>query len=113
MLFISVKKINETSEPGRPLTVYATIIDYSGKGLVENSTTLYWRQTGSVEWNVIPLNTTQHEAHFYANIPPQSDHSEFEYFIKAKLKSGKTETRPSSAPNGYYQGVVSGQPRRN
>ena len=109
MLFISVKKINETSEPGRPLTVHATIIDYSGKGLVEDSATLHWRQSGSDEWNVIPLNKTPHEAHLYANIPPQSDDSQFEYFIEVKSKSGKTETRPSSAPNGYYQGGVSGK----
>ncbi|MFT6769804.1 MAG: hypothetical protein ACJAX8_002154, partial [Flavobacteriales bacterium] len=43
------------------------------------------------------------------NIPPQSDDSKFEYFIEVKSKSGKTETRPSSAPNGYYHGGVSGQ----
>jgi hypothetical protein len=76
---------------------------------VENSATLHWRQTGSDKWNTIPLNTTPHEAHFYANIPPQSDDSKFEYFIEVQSKSGKTETRPSSAPNGYYHGGVSGQ----
>jgi hypothetical protein len=92
------------------LTVHATIIDYSGKGLIKDSATLNWRPAGSEEWTVIPLLTTQHETHFYANIPSQPDHSEFEYFIKAKSKSGKTETRPSTAPNGYYHGMVSGQP---
>jgi len=76
---------------------------------VEDSATLHWRQSGSDEWNVIPLNKTPHEAHLYANIPPQSDDSQFEYFIEVKSKSGKTETRPSSAPNGYYQGGVSGK----
>jgi len=102
MLFISVKKAENVIESGQAATVYATIIDYSKKGLEPDQLHLKWRITGSDNWNINALNKTDNEHHFYATIAPQDTDKSIEYFIEAQSKSGTMDRKPRTAPEGFY-----------
>jgi agmatine deiminase len=102
MLYINVKRIDADSDTTKSKKVYTTIIDYSRKGLQTNGAALYWKTKDEINWNKIALNTTDDPTHFYAAIPPQAKGSIVEYYISAVSNSGRTETMPRTAPEGYY-----------
>lgn len=102
MLFISVKRLSSKLAINAPLTVYATIIDYSKKGLVANSPTLYWRIKGEQNWKTESLKSADNDTHFYTTIPAKAPHKIIEYYISAASKSGNKETMPRTAPSGFY-----------
>lgn len=106
MLFISVKKLPSKAISNEALTVYATIIDYSKKGLEKEKTRLYWRVRGESEWKTILIQNQGHPAHFAAEIPYHKRGAEIEYYVSATSLSGKTETQPRTAPSGTYQFVI-------
>lgn len=102
MLFISVKRLSSKLAINAPLTVYATIIDYSKKGLVANSPTLYWRIKGEQYWKTESLKSADNDTHFHTTIPAKAPHKIIEYYISAASKSGNKETKPRTAPSGFY-----------
>jgi agmatine deiminase len=102
MLYISVKRLPEKLASNKPLTLYATIIDYSKKGLVRNSANLYWRIKGEQNWQTEPLKTADNKTHFYATIPIKAANKTIEYYVSAASKSGKMEKMPRTAPGGFY-----------
>jgi agmatine/peptidylarginine deiminase len=102
MLFISVKRLPSKLAINDPLTVYATIIDYSKKGLVPNSPTLYWRIKGEQNWKTESFKSADNDTHFYTSIPAKASHKLIEYYISAASKSGNKETMPRTAPSGFY-----------
>ena len=102
MLFISVKRLSSKLAINAPLTVYATIIDYSKKGLVPNSSTLYWRIKGERNWKTESLKSADNDTHFYTTIPAKAPHKIIEYYFSAASKSGNKETMPRTAPSGFY-----------
>jgi hypothetical protein len=106
MLFISVKKIPSEASSNEAMTVYATIIDYSKKGLEKEKTRLHWRVKGESEWKTILLQNQGHPAHFAAEIPYHKRGAKIEYYVSATSLSGKTETQPRTAPVGTYQFVI-------
>lgn len=106
MLYINVKRIDTNNDTARSQKVYTTIIDYSKKGLQNESAALYWKIKGEMNWNKIALNTTEDPTHFYAAIPPQIKGSIIEYYISAASNSGRTETMPRTAPAGFYSFTV-------
>ena len=106
MIFISVKKLPSKAISNEALTVYATIIDYSKKGLEKEKTRLYWRVKGESEWKTTLLLNQGNPAHFAAEIPYHKHGAKIEYYVSATSLSGKTETHPRTAPNGTYQFVI-------
>lgn len=40
--------------------------------------------------------------HWVADIPKHENETAIEYYVEAKSKSGKTQRRPMTAPEGYY-----------
>ncbi|HAD12950.1 MAG TPA: hypothetical protein DCF33_11005 [Saprospirales bacterium] len=102
MLFITVKRLPAKVAPNASLIVYATIIDYSKKGLEPDSQKLHWRIKGEQNWNEEPLNSTDGNTHFNATIPAKATHKTIEYYISAASKSGSRETMPRTAPGGFY-----------
>jgi agmatine deiminase len=101
MLYLTVNRpsINASSE--EPFTIHTTIIDYSKKGLKPNAQKLYWRLQGEQKWNEVPLKNDYHNTHFKASIPSKST-NKIEYYLSASSNSDKTETRPRTAPIGFY-----------
>ena len=103
MLFMSVNKIKDTVDSNENNIVYATIIDYSKKGLVKNKSQLFWRISGDNTWKTSTLSQTENETHFYAEIPNHTPGNTIEYYISAVSNSGEKETRPKTAPIATYQ----------
>jgi hypothetical protein len=102
MLYITVKRLPAKVAPNEPLTVYATIIDYSKKGLENQSQKLHWRIKGEQNWKEETLKPTDTDTHFAATMPTEASNKTIEYYISAASKSGKSETMPRTAPNGFY-----------
>ncbi len=103
MLFISVKRIKSIVESSQGNKVYASIIDYSGTGLVENKSELHWKLSGEIKWNSIPLSQIDSENHFFAQIPNQNSGTTIQYYVSAVSASGEKETRPITAPVATYE----------
>ncbi|MFC4721008.1 agmatine deiminase family protein [Geojedonia litorea] len=106
MLFISIKKIEPEVKSNQDLILFASIIDYSKKGLIKSEAKLFWRLVGEDRWNTEPLNQTENENHFFAQIPNQKSGAIVEYYITAASISGNRESRPSTAPLGAYKFTI-------
>ncbi|MBP6185969.1 MAG: agmatine deiminase family protein [Saprospiraceae bacterium] len=102
MLYISVRRLPLQHAANQPMTVYATIIDYSKKGLIPDSILLHWRIKGDESWKEEMLHNAGHDMHFSATIPNQPPSKDIEYYISASSKSGRAEVMPRSAPRGFY-----------
>ncbi len=100
MLFISVKHVDSVINSSAKAKVYATIIDYSKKGLMEDPK-LLWRYSGASDWNSMSLKQLE-ETHYLVEIPYQKSGVTIEYYISATSNSGRTETQPRTAPKGLY-----------
>lgn len=103
MLFITAKKVESVVDSEGQNKVYTTIIDYSGNGLEKDKCKVMWRVQGQSTWNETVLTQTENEDHFFAEIPNHESGATIEYYISAASKSGKTETKPRTAPLGYYK----------
>ncbi|MBD0822714.1 agmatine deiminase family protein [Aestuariibaculum marinum] len=106
MLFITVNKIKAEVDSNQNNKVFATIIDYSKQGLVENKTELFWKISGATEWNIIPLLPTNTDNLFSAEIPNHNSGTAIEYYISAVSNSGERETRPITAPIAAYNFLI-------
>lgn len=102
MLYISLKRLPPTITSKEKSTLYATIIDYSKKGLEAGSPKLHWRIRGEERWNETALNVTEDNTHFNVQIPTKITGKIIEYYISATSKSGRNETMPRTAPKGFY-----------
>lgn len=105
MLFTTTKKIDDIVSSNNANKVYTTLIDYSGNGLDTNNCKLFWRINEQSNWNEIILTQVKsgNINHFYANIPHNEAGTTVEYYIQAVSNSGKTETQPRTAPQGFYK----------
>jgi agmatine/peptidylarginine deiminase len=99
MLYVNVKRVDKEEKENR---VYATIIDYSKKGLIKEKIKLCWRPEGSNNWNEIIMINAGDTSHFFADIPATSTGNNIEYYVTACSLSGHTETMPRTAPAGFY-----------
>jgi agmatine/peptidylarginine deiminase len=102
MLYMTLKRLPATVKVREPLTVYATLIDYSRKGLVANSPKLRWRVRGEGAWREVPLTQADAPTHFTATLPAGKAVGTVEYYVTATSRSGRTETLPRTAPAGFY-----------
>ncbi len=103
MIFISVKKALPEVSLSQESNIYATIIDYSDEGLSKNNIILNWRIKGKKEWNKIKMSMDNNPNHLLAQIPKHENETAIEYYVEAKSNSGKTQRRPITAPEGYYE----------
>ncbi|MFN4145201.1 MAG: agmatine deiminase family protein [Runella sp.] len=104
MLYITLKRLPAKMPSDKPLKVYASIIDYSKKGLIANATKLYWRTKGESDWQIEILKPTNDDkTHFEATIPAKPTQKAIEYYIAAASSSGRSETMPRTAPRGFYE----------
>jgi agmatine/peptidylarginine deiminase len=102
MLFISVKKIAAEVDLGQKTTVYATIIDYSGKELQVDKLNVKWRIRGMRNWNTEVLKAGESPDGYFATVPSQRSEATIEYYIEAASESGAIAQRPMTAPKGFF-----------
>jgi agmatine/peptidylarginine deiminase len=86
--------------------VVAMIDDRSQAGLIPDELQVHWRREGEPTWNAIPLTATAGPDSFVAIIPYQPPETTVEYFLAAADSSGRYETLPRSAPEGFYSFTV-------
>lgn len=103
MIFITLNKIPAQQSNKREAEVYTSIRDYSGHGLKEGTIKTYWRKKGSESWNSEAMINYNTPYHWYSKIPVHPDNTIIEYYIEAMSTSGNSETRPKTAPEGFYE----------
>lgn len=94
-VFISHAKLLNRPNLPAPYEVSAYIKTRSGVA----SAKVYWRTDTTQAYNI--LNMTQSADTFRASIPAQSYGSKIYYYISATSNSGRTITKPITAPSGY------------
>lgn len=104
MLYLSVKRANETLEANEDMVISVQIVDYSKMGLIEESLKLYYRMEGEAEWHYIPLCKTS-EAEIYEAVINGLPGKKIEYYVEAESLSGRCERMPRVAPDGFYFSV--------
>jgi agmatine deiminase len=80
----------------------ALIDDRSEAGLLGDELLLYWRQQGDELWYeeiFIPMAAADS---FYTVIPTPTSGTTYEYYLSAKDNTGRHETLPRTAPDGFY-----------
>ena len=97
MLYISIDRIPKKVAEADGYEVHSKIIDYSGKGLIENELKLFWRLKGESSWNEITLKK-EGENDYLAMIPRIEKRNAVEYFISAKSNSGKNRNHAPYKP---------------
>ena len=102
MLYMAHRRIDETVSPAETYPIEVRIRDYSQAGLIDEALALSWRLSGEHSWRVIPLEVTQDPETFIASIPGVAAGRGVEYFLSAADRSGRRESLPRTAPDGYY-----------
>lgn len=107
MLRIVHKPINDTIALQDYFEILTYIRDYSNTGL--NSRIMNWRLKGESTWNQNILTPTTDNYFYHSTISGLSEGDIVEYYIYASDNSGRAETSPVGAPDGYYSFFI-GEP---
>jgi agmatine/peptidylarginine deiminase len=91
-----------------PITAF--IDDRSEAGLVPEELGVSWREEGAADWNWVPLAPAGEPDLYSAAIPAQPPGTTVAYFIAAADQTGRVETLPRTAPDGYYTFTVGCEP---
>ncbi|RPI61316.1 MAG: hypothetical protein EHM44_08880, partial [Ignavibacteriales bacterium] len=101
-VYISHPKISGEIVSADPIEIKAFIKTKSGV----SNTSVYWTTDTTQNFSVLPMTSISVDT-FTAFIPVQSNGTEVFYYISAASNSGKTITKPLTAPDGYYHFKVS------
>jgi hypothetical protein len=102
MLYMSHRRVDPVSAPVEAYPVEVRILDYSDAGLVLEMLELRWRLHGEDDWRVIRLESTADPEMFSASIPGAADGKTVECFLSAADNSGRRESLPRTAPDGFF-----------
>lgn len=89
--------------------IHVMIDDRSEAGLVADDLRLYWQAEGAPAWESIPLTAARADS-FVAEIPWQPVGTTIAYYVTAGDATGRFETLPRTAPDGYYRFTVIDNP---
>jgi hypothetical protein len=106
MLYMTHRRVDAIAAPGAAYPIEVRIKDYSRAGLIPEALRLSWRVAGKDRWQVIPLESTADPETFAASIPGAAPGQRIEYFLSAADHSGRRESLPRTAPDGYYTFAV-------
>ena len=107
MLYLAHRRVDAITAPADAYPVEVRIRDHSGAGLILEELELKWRTRGEDGWRVSRLEPTDDAETFAASIPGGSPGGVIEYFFSAADLSGRRETLPRTAPDGFYSFTVS------
>ncbi|HMQ68924.1 MAG TPA: agmatine deiminase family protein [Ignavibacteria bacterium] len=99
-IFFSHPKLLNTVNTLSPYEVKSYIKTTSGV----SSAKVYWRTDTTQSYNSVNMTMTLDT--FTANIPPQPLGTNVYYYISATSNSGKTNTKPITAPEGYIKFTI-------
>ncbi len=102
MLRVDVAPLPDTVMTTGSIRLDALVDDRSGAGLKPDSLLVYWRTFGQLNFTPLTMAPTGAPDSFYVNIPPQPAGTLVQYYVFAADQSNRRETRPPSAPAGFY-----------
>lgn len=107
-MLIVHQKLNDTYDYQNPYPVPARIQHKSGI----QSANVYWTtDTTQTIWQTATMSFTDPTNNIWtANIPAQLPTTKIYYYIEGLANSGKTQVRPLTAPTGFYQFKILGDP---
>jgi agmatine deiminase len=103
MIFISINKVPSEITSSQQAVLFASINDYSGHGIPKEGVALKWRVKDSNNWNAIKMKRSDNPNNWYAQFPSMENGTSIEYFVEVTTNDGKSQTRPMTSPQGYYQ----------
>lgn len=95
--------------PAREHALEVAIRAYSRAGLVPDECVARWRLRGETSWRTAPLRPVGGERHA-ASMPGAPAGASVEYHFAAADRSGRRETLPRTAPDGFYAFTVDAAP---
>ncbi|HXH28153.1 MAG TPA: agmatine deiminase family protein, partial [Candidatus Polarisedimenticolia bacterium] len=102
MLYLSHRRIDASVAPAASYPVEVTIRDYSRAGLVPDELRLFWRLRGESAWRSLQLSPGSAPHTYEGAIPSAGSGRTVEYYLSAADRSGRHETLPRVAPQGFY-----------
>jgi agmatine/peptidylarginine deiminase len=106
MLRIWHRRLDDCVIEADEFDINVMIDDRSEAGLIEDELKVYWREHGEIDWNTSQLYEITGIDSFSAEIHWHRPGTVIEYYISASDLSGRAETLPRTAPDGYYSFIV-------
>jgi hypothetical protein len=103
MIYMCVDRVPGSMPKKKEYTVKVILKDYSKGSLVPESLKLIYRVTGKPEWKEIRLTPSGLPDQYSASIPGGISGVTVDYYVTAHSNWGTTDTRPRTAPAGWYQ----------
>jgi len=101
MLRMTHARLPDVVPPEPVHEVEVVIRAMSGAGLVPGEQVVMWRLEGAGSWEGGPLVASRGDT-FTGAIPWQTPGDVVEYYVAAADSSGRSESLPRTAPDGYY-----------
>jgi len=102
MLRVDCAPLSDTLETTAAVRLGAIVDDRSEAGLKPDSVRVYWRVSGAPAFASVAMTAAAVPDSFYAYIPGQEPGTTVEYYVFAADQTNRRETRPPSAPAGWY-----------
>ena len=102
MLRIVHARMDSEVPAGVAVHFTALVDDRSETGLLPDSPRLVWRVGGDAEWQEAVMTATGDTDTYEAFLPGMSGGASIEYYIAAEDNSGRSETMPRTAPDGFH-----------
>ena len=103
LVFISVNQVATEHPISEDARVYASVKDYTSAGLKDQAVKIYWRIKGADSWNSEFMINNNSKHHWYYDIPAQVNAMVIEYYVEVTSLNGVLNTRPKTAPKGFYK----------
>ncbi|MEQ8303016.1 MAG: agmatine deiminase family protein [Cyclobacteriaceae bacterium] len=103
MIFISLNKVPSEISSSRPAALYASVMDYSGSGIPDDGVVLNWRVQGTMDWSSTNMTMAANQNNWHVEFPAFDEDTSLEYYVTVTTKEGDSQSRPMTAPDGYYQ----------
>ena len=106
-LHMTHRRMDRTVAPADEHPIEVRIEARSRADLIADELNLWWRLGGQHEWRRVRLGASQDPGTFTASIPGAAEGETIEYFVSAADASGRRESLPRTAPDGFYTFAVS------
>jgi agmatine/peptidylarginine deiminase len=102
MLYMSHARVSDGVDPAAPIHIEALVRAYSGAGLDPSELEVFWRPRGETQWHGEPLVASGSRDGYAAELPASGSGRTVEYYLAAGDLSGRRQTLPRGAPEGFY-----------
>jgi len=106
-LHMAHRRMDQLVAPADEHPIEVRIEARSRADLIADELMLSWRIDGRQEWQRVPLEASPDQGTYSASIPGATAGETVEYFVSAADESGRRESLPRTAPDGFYTFTVS------